>query len=301
MSIVKAEFVDLPDVHPFVKWAGGKSQLLSELNKMIPSQFNRYFEPFLGGGAMFLHLISSGMRFNACLSDINAELITAYRAVKDNVNGVMRLLQTYEREYKKYPPYSKQQKQYYNQLRNGRNTIKSSSDVEITARLIALNKTCFNGLYRVNGKGEFNVPPGKYKNPLICDSSNLENVSNALSRATIFAGDYRDAIESAQKGDFIYLDPPYQPLNNTSYFTAYTTDGFDDRDQSQLAEVFRKLNSRGCLLLLSNSDTAFIRALYSDFRIKEVNVQRAINCKGSKRVGHKELLISNYSWPCAAS
>jgi DNA adenine methylase len=268
MSIVKAEIVDLLDVHPFVKWAGGKGQLLSELDKLIPRQFNRYFEPFLGGGAMFWHLMSSGMRFNACLSDINAELITAYRAVKDNVKEVVRLLQKYDYEYKKYPSYSKEQRDYYFQLRDARNKIQSSSDVEIAARFIALNKTGYNGLYRVNRKGEFNVPPGKYKNPLICDSSNLENVSNALSRATIFASDYRDAIENAQKGDFIYLDPPYQALNNTSYFTAYTTDGFDDRDQSQLADVFRKLNSRGCRLLLSNSDTPLIRTLYSDFSIK---------------------------------
>jgi DNA adenine methylase len=163
-------------------------------------------------------------RFNAFLSDMNAELITAYRVVKDNIKEVIRLLQTYERECKKYPPYSKEQKQYYNQLRRTRNTIISSSDVEKAARLIALNKTCFNGLYRVNGKGEFNVPPGKYKNPLICDSSNLENVSHALLRATILADDYRNVTQNAQKGDFIYLDPPYQPLNNTSYFTAYTTE-----------------------------------------------------------------------------
>src|SRR5215471_490477 len=224
-SILKAEFIDF-QVHPFVKWAGGKGQLLSELDKLIPSQFNRYFEPFLGGGAMFYHLVSRGIRFNACLSDTNTELITAYRAIKDNVKEVVRVLKTYETEYKKYPPYSKEQKQYYNQLRNARNNIKSRSNVEIAALLIALNKTCFNGLYRVNRRGEFNVPPGKYKNPLICDSSNLENVSNALAAATILAEDYRIVTQSAQKGDFIYLDPPYQPLNNTSYFAAYSPDGF---------------------------------------------------------------------------
>jgi len=187
---------------------------------------------------MFFYMTSRGMRFNACLSDINGELITAYRAVKDNVKEVIRLLQTYETGYKKYRPYSKEQQGYYFQLRNARNKIQSS-DVEIAARLIALNKTCFNGLYRVNGMGEFNVPPGKYKNPLICDSSNLENVSDALARATIFADDYRNVTQNAQKGDFIYLDPPYQPLNNTSYFTAYTMDGFGREDQSQLANVYR--------------------------------------------------------------
>jgi DNA adenine methylase len=287
--------VDLRDVHPFIKWAGGKGQILSELNKMIPSQFNTYFEPFLGGGAMFFYLVSGGMKFNAYLSDTNRELITAYKVIKGNPKGVIELLQTYDIEYKKYPPYSKQQQEYYYRLRDARNKIELGSDVEIAARLITLNKTCFNGLYRVNRQGEFNVPPGKYKSPLICDSSNLENVSNALVKATILADDYRNVTQKAQKGDFIYFDPPYQPLNGTSYFTAYTKDGFNNRNQLQLAEVFRKLNTTGCLLLLSNSDTPFIRALYSDFSIKEVDAQRAINCKGSKRAGHKELIISNYS------
>jgi len=189
-------------------------------------------------------MMSRDMRFNAYLSDTNHELITTYRAVKDNVKKVIRRLETYETEYKKYLPYSKEQQAYYFRLRDARNNLKSSSDVEIAASLIALNKTCFNGLYRVNGKGEFNVPPGKYKNPLICDSINLENVSKALAGATILADDYRNVTQNAQKGDFVYLDPPYQPLNNTSYFTAYTKDGFDDRDQSQLADIFRKLNSR---------------------------------------------------------
>jgi DNA adenine methylase Dam len=185
--LVAQNFVDLRDVHPFVKWAGGKSQLLSELNKMIPSQFNRYFS--IGGGALFFHLVSSGMRFNAppCLSDTNGKLITTYRAIKNNVKEVIRLLQIYETEYKKYSPYSKEQQEYYFRLRDAfRNfckntTTKSSSDVEIAALFIMLNKTCWNGLYRENPKGEFNVPPGEYMNPLICDGSNLENVSKALA------------------------------------------------------------------------------------------------------------------------
>ncbi len=167
-----------------------------------------------------------------------------------NPKGVIELLQTYDIEYKKYPTYSKQQQEYYYQLRDARNKMELSSDVKIAARFIALNRTCFNGLYRVNKKGEFNVPPGEYKNPLICDCNNLKNVSNALARATILADDYRNVTQNAQRGDFIYLDPPYQPLNDTSNFTAYTTDGFGNKDQLQLAEVFRKLNSRGCLLLL---------------------------------------------------
>ena len=303
--LVVQNFVDLRDVHPFVKWAGGKGQLLSELNKMIPGQFNRYFEPFLGGGALFFHLVSNGIKFNAppYLSDTNGKLITTYKAIKSNVKEVVRLLQIYETEYKKYSPYSKEQQEYYFQLRDAfRNfckntTTKSSSDVEIAALFIMLNKTCWNGLYRENPKGEFNVPPGKYENPKICDSSNLENVSKALVGATILADDYRNVLETenAQKGDFVYLDPPYDPVSYTSNFTAYTPNGFGRENQIQLANAFRKLSDRGCSVLLSNSDTPFIRELYSDFIIKEVDVQRAINCKGSKRAGHKELLISNCS------
>ena len=228
MSIVMAEIVDLRHVHPFVKWAGGKGQLLSELDKLIPGQFNRYFEPLLGGGAMFFYLVSRGMKFNAYLSDTNVELITAYKVIKVNPKGVIELLRRYECEYKQYPSYSKQQRECYYRLRDARNKIQSSTNIEIAARLIALNKTCYNGLYRVNKKGKFNVPVGKYKNPLICDSSNLENVSNALrySEAIIFAGDYEDVIKNAQKGDFVYLDPPYDPVSYTSDFTAYTPNGF---------------------------------------------------------------------------
>ena len=167
-----------------------------------------------------------------------------------------------------------------------------------------LNKTGFNGGYRVNKKGGFNIPPGYWKNkkgefinPLICDSDNLKNVSSVLrySKAEIQCVDYREMLLKAETNDFVYLDPPYDPVSNTSDFTAYTPNGFGRENQEQLADVFSKLNSRGCLLLASNSDTPFIRKLYSDFNIKEVDVQRAINCKGSKRAGHKELLISNYS------
>src|SRR5215472_8083111 len=306
MITLKAKFIDLRDVHPFIKWLGGKGQLLPELNKMIPSHFNTYFEPFLGGGALFFYMMSRGMRFDACLSDTNAELITAYNAIKDNPKGVIELLQRYEREYKGYQPHSKKQQEYYFQLRDARNNnIKSSNDVKIAALFIMLNKTGYNGGYRVNKQGGFNIPPGcsknkkgEFINPLICDSGNLENVSNVLrySGAIIFAGDYRVMLENAQKGDFVYLDPPYDPVSYTSNFTAYTPNGFGRKNQEQLADVFNKLNSRGCLLLLSNSDTPFIRALYSGFNIKEVgNVKRSVNCKASNRTGHKELLIYNYS------
>jgi DNA adenine methylase len=274
-------------IRPFVKWAGGKAQLLPELDKRIP-QFNRYFEPFLGGGAMFFHLIQN-RRFTAYLSDTNKELITTYKVVKYYVGKLIEALDKHQEEYKKNPILLSIQ--YYYQLR----AAEPNNDIEKAARFIALNKTCFNGLYRVNRKGEFNVPIGDYKDPLICDKTNLEKVSKALSKATVFAADYSNVTGNAKQDDFVYLDPPYDPVSSTSNFTGYTSKGFGNKNQEQLADVFETLAIKGCLVLLSNSDTPFIRGLYSDFSIKEVGAQRAINCKGSKRAGHKELLISNYS------
>jgi len=240
-------------------------------------------------------MMSIGMRFDACLSDTNTELITAYNTIKANPKGVIELLQRYEREYKAYQPHSKKQQEYYFQLRAARNNnIKSSNGVEIAALFIMLNKTGYNGAYRVNRNGGFNIPPGKFKNPLICDSSNLENVSKALAGTTILTADYRHVMENAQKGDFVYLDPPYDPVGSTASFTAYTPNGFGREDQVQLASVFRKLSDRVCFILLSNSDTPSIRELYSGFNIKEVKARRAMNCDSSKRIG-QELLISNYS------
>jgi len=286
-----SRLVDLRDCYPFVKWAGGKSQIISELDSLIPSEFNRYFEPFLGGGAMFFHLISDrNMRFSAYLSDINEELITAYKVVKNNVSELTQILKRHEREY------NRNHSKYYYKLRD---EVKPVTDIDKTARFIALNKTCFNGLYRVNRKGIFNVPMGRYKKPLICDAGNLENISKALkySRASIRVSDYENALVEAEEDDFIYLDPPYHPTSSTANFTGYSDKGFGDNDQSELSKIFAELNDRKCKVLLSNSDTPLIRKLYSDFsgHIKEVNVSRVINCKASKRLGHKELLISNYS------
>lgn len=284
-------FGDLRNCYPFVKWAGGKTQLLVELDKVIPSEFERYFEPFLGGGAMFFHLISNRNRiFSAYLADLNRDLITSYKIVKRNVKELIQLLKKYEAEYKKDPI------QCYYTLRDA---FRPKNDIEKAARFIALNKTCYNGLYRVNRAGKFNVPIGRYKNPPICDSNNLENVSQALrySKVKIQARDYRQMIlVKPEKGDFVFLDPPYNPTSSTSNFTNYTDYGFGDSDQVQLASIFRKLDDRKCRVLLTNSDTPFIRELYSDFatNTKEVSVLRAINCKASKRTGHKELVVRNY-------
>jgi DNA adenine methylase len=285
-----SQLVDLRHCNPFVKWAGGKTQVLSDLDAIIPSQFNRYFEPFFGGGAMFFHLVSDrNMRFAAFLSDINRELVTAYQVVKDNVKELIQHLKKHQLEYNRNPF------EYYYKLRDN---AKPRNGVEIAARFIALNKTCYNGLYRVNRNGIFNVPIGRYKNPFICDVTNLENVSNALrySKAVIQVADYKEALHIAEKDDFIYLDPPYHPVSSTANFTGYTNSGFDDNDQFELAKIFIALNDRGCKVVLSNSDTPVVRGLYSNFSdyIREVDVSRAINSKASRRLGHKELLISNY-------
>jgi len=283
--------VDLRHSYPFVKWAGGKNQLLPELDSLIPSKFNRYFEPFLGGGAMFFHLVSDkNMTFTAYLSDTNEELIKTYKVVKESVEELIEALTKHQKGYDKNPS------EYYYRLRD---LIQPKNDVEIAARFIALNKTCYNGLYRVNKNGKFNVPMGRYKNPLICDSGNLRNVSSVLrySKAEIQCVDYRKMLLKADTDDFVYMDPPYDPVSSTSNFTAYTHQGFGDEDQLNLKKTFLELNHKECKVLLSNSDTPFMRELYSDFssRFKEVKVSRAINCKASKRVGHRELLIYNYS------
>ena len=228
-----SHLVDLRHCYPFVKWAGGKSQILSELDSMIPPSFNRYFEPFLGGGAMFFHLVSyRNMRFTAYLSDINKELITAYKVVKNNVRDLIELLKRHQGEY------NRNASEYYYKLRD---EIKPVTDIDRTARFIALNKTCFNGLYRVNRNGIFNVPMGRYKNPLICDASNLENISKALrySKAAIKVNDYKSSLLKAEKDDFIYLDPPDHPTSPTANFTGYSDYGFGDNDQLQLAYLFR--------------------------------------------------------------
>jgi DNA adenine methylase len=229
----------MPLCYPFVKWAGGKTQLLSQLYALAPPEFDRYFEPFLGGGALFFYLISDkNKRFTAYLSDINLELINWYIAVKDNVTKLIKFLKQHEIRYKKSPA------EYYYKLRNNDGL---ANQTERAARFIALNRTCYNGLYRVNRNGKFNVPLGRYKNPIICNSSNLRNVSIALrySKATIKVSDYKKILlENAKEGDFIYLDPPYNPISSTAYFTRYTNSGFSDRDQKELADVFRELNDR---------------------------------------------------------
>jgi len=271
---------------PFVKWAGGKGQLLQQLKQYFPRSFSTYREPFLGGGAVFFSLVESRPRFNAVLSDVNVELINAYDVVKNRVQELINELLFHEARYKLAP------KQHYYRVRDE----EPSDDVERAARLIFLNRTCYNGLYRVNKAGRFNVPFGRYKNPTICDRENLLAVSQVLrwSNAKLLAADYRQATKDAENGDFVYFDPPYQPVSATANFTSYTNSGFSFNDQLQLGDWFKELDKRSCRILLSNSAMEEVRKIYAEYRIQEVEAVHAISCKAERRKGHSELVITNY-------
>jgi len=265
---------------PFVKWAGGKRQILKVLLSRVPKKFNRYIEPFVGGGALFFELRPK----KAIISDINYELINAYIVIRDNVEELIK-------DLKKH----KNTEEYFYYIRSiDPNTLTS---VERASRFIYLNKTCFNGLYRENSKGQFNVPYGKYKNPKICDEENLRAVSSYLNRidVEILNCDYKKTCQLAKEGDFVYLDPPYHPLSRTASFTSYNKNGFSEEDQLELSEIFRELDKKGCFVMLSNSNTNFIRKLYSDYKVQEVKASRAINCKPNRRSkANLEVLITNF-------
>ncbi|MEO1480633.1 MAG: DNA adenine methylase [Myxococcota bacterium] len=261
---------------PFLKWAGGKSKLLPEILKRFPARFRRYHEPFVGGAAVFFGLGPE----RASLSDINDELVNAYRSIRDDVDGVIAALQHHEAT----------EEHFYAVRGQAREAL---APVESTARTIFLNRTCFNGLYRVNRKGQFNVPFGRYANPKICDRDNLHAVSAALQGVEI---EHRSAFEvagRARKGDLVYFDPPYDPVSKTASFTSYTRQGFGDQEQERLAGVCRELDRKGVRFLLSNSDTDFIRSLYEGFQIDQVFVRRPINSRADRRGPVAEVLVSN--------
>ena len=272
---------------PFVKWVGGKRQLLKQFRdlELYPPEFfdpieNTYYEPFVGGGAVFFDLLPE----HAELSDLNRELVIAYNVIKNNVDELIELLKQHRYD-----------KEYYLDIRA--KNIDELQDIEIASRFIFLNKTGFNGLYRVNRKGQFNVPFGRYKNPVICDEENLRRVSKALQNVTIKHQDYSSVLKSAKKGDFIYFDPPYYPLNQTSSFTAYTSEKFLEKEQIELRNTFITLHKRGCYVMLSNSDTLFINDLYANIdgvTIHKIIAGRAINSKGSRRGKITEVLVTNY-------
>ena len=269
------------ETYPIVKWVGGKRQLMFELLKNMPKSYNRYFEPFIGGGALFFELQPQ----NGYISDMNKELITLYTVVRDDVYELIDDLNKH-----------KVSKEYFLKIRNLDRTEKynSLSDVKKASRFIYLNRACFNGMYRVNSQGQFNVPFGNYKNPRIVDAENLINCSKLLKNTEIYCADFSEILNKVQKGDFVYFDPPYVPLNETSSFTSYTKDGFDLDMQFKLRDVCDELDSKGVMFMLSNSDTKLVNELYSNYEIKKVFASRAINANPNGRGKITEVLVKNY-------
>jgi DNA adenine methylase len=274
-------------VSPLVKWAGGKGHLLRYLIPFIPTRLSNYYEAFLGGGALFFSLFNRGSSFTAFLSDTNEDLIATYMVVKEKPVELIQQLQRMQRQYL----LSNDKAGFYYRIRRS-----SPSDrIGLAVRFLFLNKTCYNGLYRVNSHGDFNVPFGRYTHPRVVNEENLVGVSRALkeTNARVVSVDYLRATESCRKGDFVYFDPPYDPASKTSAFTDYTPNGFDEQDQIELSNRFADLAGRGCDVLLSNSDTHLIRKLYRRYNVRSVEVSRPISCKGKSRGGFKELIISS--------
>ena len=273
---------------PFLKWVGGKGRLIAQLEALYPDDYGVFYEPFVGGGAVFFSLNPP----KACINDTNDVLINAYINIRDNLKQLVKELSTIEVIFHELPTMELKSEFYY-EKRTIFNNL-TSQDFEKTVLLIFLNKTCFNGIYRENSKGGFNVPFGKHDKPTICDEKNLSSISKALSNTTITSQSFELAVKNAKKGDFIYFDPPYHPLNTTSSFTSYHASGFNADDQEKLRDVFTVLSKRGCKVMLSNSDTELIRSLYSDYKIHTIYAGRSINSVGHKRGKIKELVITNY-------
>jgi DNA adenine methylase len=271
----KQEFRD--DAGPVLKWAGGKGRLLAQLEPLLPNEINRYHEPFFGGGALYFR-IQPGEAF---LSDLNDELVCVYTVVRDSPAALISALKKHRYE----------KNHYYRVRATDPETL---SQVERAARTIYLNRTCFNGLYRVNRRGHFNVPMGRYANPKICQEAKLLAASSVLSVATIEERDYRQVLDAALPGDFVYFDPPYHPISKTANFTSYTSQSFSEDDQAALARIFAELDKKGVQCMLSNSDTPFIRGLFDKFRTDTVLAPRAISRKSSGRKAVNEVVVRNY-------
>lgn len=283
LSAFRAQAIPPTVAQPFLKWPGGKRHLLPEILPRLPKKINTYYEPFVGGGAVFFALAAEGRFKRAVLGDYNPDLIRAYNDIAHRCDAVISALTKHVDAHC--------EKHYYDV--RAWNPYKLGSP-EATARFIYLNRTCFNGLFRVNKKGEFNVPFGDYKNPKICDEANLRFVSNSLRFGNVYIieADFEQTVFPARRGDAVYFDCPYVPVSATSNFVAYGKDGFGPEDQTRLRDVAKRLIDRGVHVLLSNSDTPFVRKLYKGFKIERVEAPRRINSKGGKRGNVGELLIS---------
>lgn len=268
---------------PFLKWVGGKRQLLPEIHKRFPVKFNKYFELFVGGGAVLFSLENG--KIEKHINDYNEELINTYLTIKNDVNSLIRSLSRHKNTPEHYyMTREKDRKSNYNKLTN----------VQRASRFIYLNKTGYNGLYRVNAKGEANTPFGRYANPKILDKENLLKCSEFLQNVSISCGDFYDCLDMIKENDFVYLDPPYDPVSKTANFSSYTKNGFNDDMQKKLKNFCDEVNNKNAYFLLSNSCTPFIVDLYSSYKIDEVRASRAINCKGNGRGKVSEVLVRNY-------
>lgn len=297
---------DEKKIKPFLKWAGGKGQLLCEIEKYYPfenGKITKYAEPFVGGGAVLFDILSKYDLEAVYISDINAELINTYRIIRDDVYELIGMLMAMQNEFLSMS--IDDRKTYYLSKRGRFNYLKvngnESINIEKAALMIFLNKTCFNGLFRVNRKGLFNVPMGSYKNPIICDEENLRAVSEKLQDVTIVRGDYRESADFIDDSTFVYFDPPYRPITDTASFTAYTKHLFNDVEQIELAKFVDDMHRNGAKVVISNSDPKnsnteddFFDNIYSSHKIKRVEATRMINCNSEARGKIKELLISNF-------
>ncbi|MDI6876973.1 MAG: DNA adenine methylase [Methanomicrobiales archaeon] len=302
----------VPSARPFLKWAGGKTQLLNELTRRLPGELTegeitKYVEPFVGGGAFFFYL-NQRFSFEQCyICDINEELVLSYRVIQRSVNRLISELKTLESDYLSRS--EKERESLYYEIRDAFNRKRSEIDfetyssewIERAAQIIFLNRTCYNGLFRVNRRGEFNVPFGRYKNPEILNEDNLKGVSELLKTTQILLGDFTRCRKYVDDRTFVYFDPPYRPLNPTSSFTSYSKNGFREEDQVRLAKFFRELDEKGAKIMLSNSDPknenlddSFFDDLFSDYYIERVPAKRMINCNGARRGDINELIITNY-------
>jgi DNA adenine methylase len=285
-SLLNGESMIRIETPTFVKWAGGKTQLISQYKKLFPHNFSNYFEPFLGSGAVFFYIKQIYNPPKCYISDINEDLINTFKMVKEKTDELIQLLKKYKAE--------NHSKESFYEKREAFNEV--TDRLEKASLLIYLNKTCFNGLYRVNSKGEFNVPFGEYKNPAILQEDKLRKASRLLKNVEIEVASFERVLDKAKEKDFIYFDPPYFPLSKTSSFTSYQNDAFMEEEQKRLCEVFKQLDKRGCFVMLSNSDAPFIKGLYKNngFKIITVKARRAISCVGTGRGKINEIVVKNY-------
>ena len=287
---------------PFIKWVGGKSQLLDEIRDKYPSKIEKYCEPFVGGGAVLFDVLSCYQPKTVLINDINKELINTYSQIKNNCPEMIAQLSDLQSSYKSHS--LEENKAFFYEKRSRYNELKvngnEAENLEKAVLFIFLNKTCFNGLYRVNSKGLFNVPFNNAKNPLLCDSDNLLACSELLKNVQMQVGDYKECKNFIDKGTFVYIDPPYRPITQTSAFTSYSENGFSDKEQIELGTFITDISEKGAFVLASNSDPknsdaddTFFDDLYSHFEIKRVSASRMINSNAKKRGAINELLISN--------